>query len=122
MKYMERLIEVAADWFMDFFLDPVYLVESSLARVEVVSMTAVTAEYVVTPVEPGMSVLLESEVKIVKQSQWINAFVIAVLMRIEGITIALINYFSPKHVRENVIKFVIQPFSLSIFSSRYLTG
>ncbi|GEM_PF-6240361 len=39
MRYLDKLLELLADWFMDYFLDPAYVVETTDGRFKTVSMS-----------------------------------------------------------------------------------
>ncbi len=124
MNYIDRLIEAAADWFMDFFLDPAYVVETSNGWVEalLVPGAAVTFATEITAIEPEVCVSPESEQKVLIPLSSIKAFIIAVVMHIKGSTTTLINHINDNELREKAGSIEIPQMLLPLRLSKYLTG
>ncbi len=122
MNYIDRLIEAAADWFMDFFLDPAYVVETSNGWVEAVSVAAVTFSTEITAIEPEVNVSPEREQKALIPLSSIKAFIIAVVMHIKGSVATLINYINDNELKEKAGSIEIPQMLLPLRLSKYLTG
>ena len=124
MKYIDRLIEATADWFMDFFLDTTYVVETSNGWVEalLVSGAAVTFATEITAIEPEVCVSIENEEKALTPVPVLNTLAIAVMMQIKKITVTVQNYINDNKVFEKLVNFVIQTLLQPLRFSKYLTG
>jgi hypothetical protein len=122
MKYIDKLIEATADWFMDFFLDPAYVVEKFNGRVEAVSVSAVTFAPEITTIEPVVNNSFENEEKVSIALSFLKPFIIAVVMQIKVSTATFINHINGNEVREKADGFGIPQMLLPLRFSKYLTG
>jgi hypothetical protein len=122
MKYIDKLIEATADWFMDFFLDPAYVVETSNGWIETVSVAAVTFAPEITAIEPEVNVSPESEENVLIYLSLLKPFIIAVVMQIKVSAATFINHINGNELREKADGFGIPQMLLPLRFSKYLTG
>ena len=122
MKYIDKLIEATADWFMDFFLDPAYVVETSNGWIETVSVAAVTFAPEITAIEPEVNVSPESEENVLIHLSLLKPFIIAVVMQIKVSAATFINHINGNEVREKADGLEIPQMLLPLRFSKYLTG
>ncbi len=70
MRYLDKLLESLADWFMDYFLDPVYVVETTDGRFKTVSMSHTVVEPDILVIEPQNDVQpIESNATVVEEEK-----------------------------------------------------
>lgn len=119
MEYLDKIIEVLAEWFMDLFLDPVYVVENSARSVGAVSM----ARYIVDPAisidesQIDVDLIEENSLSVAESDKYYS--VVTGFKRIERLGCMVNGYLTLKRVGESVVNSVGQPLLLALGLNRF---
>ena len=123
MNYIDRLIEAAADWFMDFFLDPAYVVvETGGATIEVVSISEQVFESVTMVNNDDNSVVSSAGSTLIALSEKLLDIFTDSVERIVALPISIANYYN-NNISISTLSIDIKLYvSNNMWSSKWLTG
>ena len=123
MKYIDRLIEVTADWFMEFFLDPAYVVvETGDATIEVVSIDEQVFEPVTMVNNDDNRVVSSAGSTLAALSEKLLDIFTDSVERIVALPISIANYYN-NNISISTLSIDIKLYvSNNIWSSKWLTG
>ncbi len=122
MKYFDKFFEAVADWFMDFFLDPVYVLETSNGTIEVVSMNNQVFEPVMTTNEGDTTPSSNTGYAIVTLSEKLSAAVTTVTNKRAVITEAIADYYNKILTRVNLFDIEKEDQNYCLANPTWLTG
>ena len=123
MKYIDRLIEATADWFMEFFLDPAYVIaETGGATIEVVSIDEQVFEPVSMVNNDDNRVVSSAGSTLAALSEKLLDIFTDSVERIVALPISIANYYN-NNISISTLSIDIKLYvSNNIWSSKWLTG
>ncbi len=122
MLHFDELIEKLADWFMDFFLDPVYVVETTSGRIEVVSMNNQMFEPVMAINDKDMTIFSDVGYTVTSLAENLSAIVTSGIKKTALLTRAVAHCYNNISTRVTLFDNVSDYRNFCVVYPKWLTG